>query len=147
MKKRVFFSSLVTVLLLVGCGSGGTSSTDSEIVVSPSSSNEEVDTTTENQEEIEYEYEFTSNEIPTVNAGADKTVTVNETVILNGSASDSDGTIVSYEWTKGDEVLGTEVTLSYTPTVEGTDTLTLTVMDDDGNVASDSVNITVMGLR
>ena len=83
------------------------------------------------------------NVAPTANAGEDKTVTVNQTVTLTGTATDRDGTIVSYEWKKGSEVLGTTATLSYTPTVVGTDTLTLTVTDDDGATASDSVKIIV----
>jgi len=83
------------------------------------------------------------NKPPVVDAGADKTVTVNQSVTLIGTATDSDGTIVSYEWKKGSEVLGTEATLVYTPTIVGTDTLTLTVTDDDGAVVSDTAIITV----
>jgi len=38
---------------------------------------------------------------PTVNAGSDVTITLPiNSVILNGSAVDKDGTIVGYEWTK-----------------------------------------------
>jgi hypothetical protein len=85
----------------------------------------------------------TENKAPSVNAGADKTVTVNQSITLTGSANDSDGTIVSYEWKKGSEVLGTSATLEYIPTEVGTDILTLTVMDDDGSSNSDSVEITV----
>ncbi len=84
-----------------------------------------------------------SNIKPIVHAGEDKTITVNQTVTINGSASDSDGTIVSYEWKKGTEVLGTTATLIYIPTEVGIDTLTLTVTDDDGATASDSIKIIV----
>ena len=83
------------------------------------------------------------NKIPTVNAGVDKTVTVNESITLYGSAFDSDGSIVSYEWKKDNEVLGTNSTLTYTPTTVGTDTLTLIVTDDDGAVVSDMVEVLV----
>jgi len=84
------------------------------------------------------------NKIPVVDAGEDKTVTVNSSVILSGSAIDSDGTIVSYEWkTSNGTLLGTEAILTYIPTVAGTETLTLTVSDDDGAIASDSVKLIV----
>jgi hypothetical protein len=84
------------------------------------------------------------NKPPVVDAGADKTVTVNQSVTLIGTATDSDGRIVSYEWKKGSEVLGTEATLVYTPTIVGTDTLTLTVTDDYGESHHDDINIIVI---
>ena len=88
--------------------------------------------------------EPTVNQTPTANAGTDKSVTVNNTIVLNGSGQDSDGSIVSYEWREGNSVLSTSATFSYTPTTVGTHTLTLTVTDDDGATASDSVVITVV---
>ena len=96
-----------------------------------------------NRDEPANQNEEVTNKAPTANAGADKTVTVNETITLSGSGTDTDGTIVSYEWKKGSEVLGTDATLDYIPTVVGTDTLTLTVTDDDGAVGSDSVKVIV----
>jgi len=96
---------------------------------------------------IEYqEYGSTQtseNKAPIANAGENKTTTVNQTVTIIGSGTDSDGTIVSYEWKKGDTVLATTATFDYLPTVVGTDTLTLTVTDDDGATARDSVLVTV----
>ncbi len=83
------------------------------------------------------------NQAPIANAGLDKSVTVNKTITLNGSGTDSDGYIISYEWKKGDTILSTTSTLNYTPTEVGIDTLTLTVTDDDGATASDSVMVTV----
>jgi hypothetical protein len=82
------------------------------------------------------------NQIPTVDAGEDKTVTVNESVTLYGRGSDTEGS-VTFEWKKGNSVLGTDATLTYTPTEVGTDTLILTVTDNDGVTASDSVDIVV----
>jgi len=133
MKKKIMLSSILTIMAFSGCGSddGGAVDTGSGMVVVPPNS-EEADTAVS-----------TTNVAPLVDAGVDKTVTVNSTVILNGSATDSDGTVVSYRWNKGEEVLGTKATLSYIPTEVGTDTLTLTVMDDDGDSGSDSVNIIV----
>ena len=83
-----------------------------------------------------------TNTKPKANAGADKTVTVNNSVTLYGSGSDKEGS-VTFEWKKGDEVLGTSKTLTYMPTVVGTDILTLVVTDDDGATTSDSVKIDV----
>jgi len=125
MKKTLIFSTIL-VLILNGCGS----STDDK------SSNQAESSTPPTTTEV-------SNKAPIVHAGEDKNVIVNETITITGTATDSDGTIVSYEWTKGNEVLGTEVSLAYTPTVVGIDTLTLTVIDDDGVMANDSVRVTV----
>ena len=85
---------------------------------------------------------------PVANAGADRVVTDtngdgSELITLNGSASsDSDGTIVAYEWFLGNIVIATGAT----PTVSfsvGPRTLILRVTDDDGATASDSVEVTV----
>lgn len=86
----------------------------------------------------------TPNQAPTANAGADQNVTEGTVVRLDGSGSlDPDGSIVSYEWKKGSTVLATVASFNYTPTTVGTDTLVLTVMDDDGATDSDEMNITV----
>lgn len=84
------------------------------------------------------------NSLPNVDAGPDKSVEVNQAVTITGSASDDDGTIVSLEWTKDSTVLATTASFDYIPTAIGTDTLTLTVMDDDGATASDSMNVVVL---
>jgi thermitase len=85
---------------------------------------------------------------PVANAGADQTVIDangdgSESLMLNGNAStDSDGTIVSYEWREGSAWVGG----GQTPTVSlplGTHTLTLRVIDNDGGVGTDTVVITV----
>jgi len=80
---------------------------------------------------------------PTADAGEDKTVQVNKTITLTGSGSDSDGTIVSYEWKNGTTVLATTATFDYTPSVVGTNTLTLTVTDNDGATSSDTIQVVV----
>jgi len=135
--KKICCSAFLAILLLSGCGSNSNSKTNHKSTG---------DTTTQSSETVEVSTPNTEvvNQKPIVNAGTDKTVTVNETITITGTATDSDGTIVSYEWTKGSDVLGTEASLSYTPTVVGTDKLTLTVTDDDGATASDSVNIVVV---
>lgn len=87
------------------------------------------------------------NQPPVADAGADQTIvdsdsSGSEVVTLNGSGSDSDGTIVAYEWTEGSTVLGNTSSISPDLSV-GTHVLTLTVTDDDGATASDDVTIVV----
>ncbi|KHT47021.1 glycosyl hydrolase family 18 protein [Vibrio sinaloensis] len=92
------------------------------------------------------------NRAPIANAGADVTVVGPATVSLDGSASkDSDGTIASYQWS---QVSGTPVTLVGASSaaasfdvneVTQTQTLSfkLTVTDNEGATASDTVTVTV----
>lgn len=90
------------------------------------------------------------NAAPVANAGLDITVTDtdntgSEVVALNGSgSSDSDGTITNYRWNNGATILGqgASPTLNVNFLV-GTYTLTLTVTDNNGATASDTVNVTV----
>jgi PKD repeat protein len=90
---------------------------------------------------------------PVANAGSDGRAGRNSLVILSGSGSDSDGSIVTYRWR---QVSGPGVVLSgsntsqarfMTPSVFVTTPLTfeLTVTDNDGATASDEVVITVCG--
>lgn len=85
---------------------------------------------------------------PTANAGIDQTVTDSdntgsELVTMNASGSvDSDGTIVSYNWT----IDGTSIATGVNPTINlatGTHILMLTVTDDDGATATYEVVVTV----
>ena len=84
------------------------------------------------------------NILPTANAGPVKSVEVNEAVTITGSGGDTDGTIAAYEWKKGGTVLANSVSFDYVPTVVGTDTLTLTVTDDDGATDTDSMTVTAV---
>jgi len=87
---------------------------------------------------------------PIAAAGADQVVLPLASVALDGSNSqDFDGTIVSFAWT---QTAGTPVVLngaatatpSFTaPSASGTLTFRLDVTDNDGNSASDSVNVLV----
>lgn len=86
---------------------------------------------------------------PLANAGPDQTVTDTdnngtEAVNLNGSASiDPDGGgIVAYQWKEGTTLLGTSVTISPSLSV-GVHTITLTVTDDEGVSAGDTIQVTV----
>jgi chitinase len=92
-----------------------------------------------------------SNQLPTANAGADRSIATGAAASLQGSGSDTDGTIVSYVWT---QTAGPAVTLngantanaSFTaPQVTANTALTfrLTVTDNQGGTGSDDVTITV----
>jgi len=83
------------------------------------------------------------NHIPTVNAGANKSVLLGDTVNIIGIASDKDGHIQTYVWKKGTQILSNTATLAYETTTKGIDTLTLSVTDNDGATASDTVRIFV----
>jgi hypothetical protein len=96
------------------------------------------------------------NDAPLANAGPDQSVAGGTTVTLNGSASsDLDGAIATYLWT---QTAGTTVTLAnpgasqttftaYTVNPGDTQVLTfrLTVTDNGGAQASDTVSIQVLG--
>jgi chitinase len=93
-----------------------------------------------------------ANKKPIAKAGVDLSVTAPASVQLDGSlSSDSDGSIVSYAWT---QTSGPKVTLTGADSVNpsfATDTFaqsetlqfTLTVTDDKGAAASDSVAVSV----
>lgn len=89
------------------------------------------------------------NELPIVSAGSDKTVTLPTTsTTIQGSASDGDGTIASYTWSK---VSGGTATLSGTTSSKltasglaaGSYTFRLSAKDNDGASKSDDVVVTV----
>jgi K319L-like, PKD domain/Planctomycete cytochrome C len=87
------------------------------------------------------------NHPPTANAGTDRSVpdadgNGSETVALNGSGTDSDGTITAYRWSEGSSTLATSASADVTLGV-GAHTLTLRVTDNDGATGSDTVVITV----
>lgn len=84
-----------------------------------------------------------SNNKPIANAGTDKTAVIFTAVDINGSASDSDGHIINYEWKKGSQLISGRKDFSYLPTSIGNHALTLTVMDDDGDEDSDSMTVIV----
>ncbi|HLP84128.1 MAG TPA: hypothetical protein VK157_07235, partial [Phycisphaerales bacterium] len=87
------------------------------------------------------------NQPPNANAGNDITVTDSdnsgaEVVMLNGTASTDDGTIVLYEWLNGPTLLGTGSTLSTSLPV-GATTVTLRVTDNNSATDTDTVLVTV----
>jgi hypothetical protein len=88
---------------------------------------------------------------PTSNAGTDQLVKGLNEVLLQGSGSDSDGNIASYEWTQtsGDEVTLTNSTSEaasfIAPDVTSDKALIfqLIVIDNEGSSGTDNVSITV----
>jgi len=90
-----------------------------------------------------------TNTAPVANAGTDKTLTLpTSSITLYGAATDSDGSIASYVWTKksgGAASLSgtTSKDLKLSGLVQGTYIFTLTVKDDKGAVDTDDVTVTV----
>ena len=90
------------------------------------------------------------NQLPTVNAGADITITLpTNTVTVNGSANDPDGSIVSYQWTKisGPVSYNTGSPASASTVInnltQGVYQFELKVTDNQGGVSTDIIIITV----
>ncbi len=90
------------------------------------------------------------NQAPTANAGANIVITLpTNSTTLNGTATDPDGTIAGYAWTRVSGpttfTLGTAnaATTALTNLVQGTYVFRLTVTDNSGTTATDDVNVTV----
>ncbi len=81
---------------------------------------------------------------PTVAIAADKdTGYAPLTVTFTPTAADSDGTIASYSWDFGDGKTSTDMSPSNEYTTDGTYTVSLVVMDDDGASAVATIDIVV----
>ncbi len=89
-----------------------------------------------------------TNQPPIADAGPDQTIVDSdgdtlEVVTFDGTgSSDPDGTIVAWNWTLNGNPFGNAPTFSLTRPI-GTDVVTLTVTDDLGATASDTVVVTV----
>jgi len=119
---------LITIgLIFTACGSGG------------SGSSSDTNNTTNSNLIIEG-----INQLPIVDIGYDRKVQINSTIKLYGNADDKDGVISSYEWTKGENTLGTTKNIEYIPTILGVDIIKLTVIDNDGGVASDTIKLDIV---
>ena len=85
-----------------------------------------------------------SNQPPVANAGSDQTAETGVTLPFDGSGStDSDGTIVSYDWDFGDGNTDTGMSTTHAYSTADTYTVTLTVTDDDGATDTDTATVTV----
>ncbi len=84
-----------------------------------------------------------ANQPPTADPNGPYSATVGDPVTFDGSgSSDTDGTIVSYDWVFGDGGTGTGVAPTYTYSSAGTFDVMLTVTDDAGS--TDSASTTAM---
>lgn len=86
------------------------------------------------------------NQPPVVSAGSNKTITLpTNSVILNGTASDPDGTIASYKWERvsgsGTILESNQAVTTITGLTEGTSVFKLTVTDNKGLTASSTTTI------
>ena len=91
------------------------------------------------------------NEPPTVSAGPDQSYllpkgTKRMGVLLNGTATDPDGQVVSQRWTRGTTVVSTTSTASVT-LAAGTYDYVFSATDDDGATSSDTVRVTITAQR
>lgn len=102
-------------------------------------------------------YNYVDPSVPSANAGADQNVLSGDTVFMDGSASsDNDGNIVAYWWEQvsgtpvnlqvPDSAVGVFVAPSLPENVSETVTFRLTVTDDLGFMAADTVTVTITGI-
>ena len=84
------------------------------------------------------------NEAPVANAGPDQTANHAQAVILAGSGSDPESGVLTYAWSIGGAQVATGANPTAGPFEVGVHTVTLTVTDDHGATASDSMVITVI---
>ena len=87
-----------------------------------------------------------SNQVPIAHAGEDKNLSFGNTLLIKGTAVDPDGLISSYIWKEGNEILANTASFTYIPSSKGVKKLTLTVIDDDGAEAVDSMTVIVLDL-
>jgi PKD repeat protein len=84
------------------------------------------------------------NALPLVEVGPNKQVEVDVPMTFYNISSDPDGTIASYDWDFGDGTPhGTQSTVTHTYGSVGDYTVTLTVTDNSGGSASDSLSLHV----
>ncbi len=86
---------------------------------------------------------LTINVPPDAKAGEDVIAELGEAVTLDASDSNDEGSITRYEWREGVTILSTAVRFSKNDFAAGVHTITLTVMDNDGAIATDEIVITV----
>lgn len=101
----------------------------------------------------QYYYCPSSNKPPVANAGFDQTILLpTNSVTLNGTASDEDGSVEDEVWSKISGPFGGSITNSHNPSTtvenlqEGTYVFRLTVTDDKGAMGFDDVTIIVKKL-
>jgi hypothetical protein len=94
-----------------------------------------------------------TNHPPTVNAGPDHTIPFGPTQYeecpfdVTPTASDSDAHALTYEWRKDGALLSNNPTISLCGPPPGRSVYTLTVRDGRGGEATDSVTVTIEGIK
>jgi PKD repeat protein len=91
---------------------------------------------------------FIENVNPKASAGPDKTAAEDDVVTFTGIGSDStsDQPTLTYSWDFGDGAVGSGATATHAYTQAGKYLFTLTVTDDDGAVATDTMTITIQNV-
>ena len=85
------------------------------------------------------------NQPPLAYAGGPYTGYAGEPIQFNGSgSSDSDGTIVSYQWSFGDNTTGVGIIPEHTYTTAGTYTVNLLVTDNEGAIDADNTTAEIL---
>lgn len=91
-----------------------------------------------------------SNQLPTVNLGTNRTITLpTNSISITGTAADADGSISSFRWSQvsGPNTAtitnGTTATATFSNLVQGTYSFRLTVTDNAGGTAAATVSVTV----
>ena len=93
--------------------------------------------------EVVVQAKLKTNQAPTANAGADKTITEGQSLILKGSGNDSDGQIKSYLWKSGGIELAHTANFDIKGVSVGEYVYTLIVTDDKGAIGEDSMKLLV----
>ena len=94
---------------------------------------------------LDYTVAGTANVLPVAGATANPTSGYGPLAVTfdAGASSDSDGSIVSYDWNFGDGTYGSGVTVSHTYTTYGTFIPQLTVTDNSGGTSTTSLSVIV----
>jgi len=83
-------------------------------------------------------------QFPIANAGEEQTIYADQNITLSASkSSDSDGEIVSYEWSENGLLISRDENITLTNLDIGTHIYTLTVTDNDGLSSEDNVTVIV----
>jgi hypothetical protein len=82
------------------------------------------------------------NDVPTVEAGVDKSIIITEGIRLAATGSDVEGA-VGFVWREDDRILVERQVFDYIPTSTGAKYLTVTVTDNEGVSVSDSMLLMV----
>ncbi|WP_160164070.1 PKD domain-containing protein [Nafulsella turpanensis] len=138
-----------TFKVTVKDNSGASSSDQVNLTVLPAPTDDTSSESANTSESDQNDSSTGTNAAPSVNAGTDKSIQLpTNTITLTGTASDSDGSIASYLWSKisGPDAMmngGNTHTLSVEQLVAGTYTFRFRATDNDGNSTSDDINVTV----